>query len=873
METIYRHLHAIIHKLSNSLKYSFLVFIIPLGLTAQHISYPFQDPKLDTETRADDLIQRLNLAEKVAQMQDVAPAIERLGIPEYNWWNECLHGVARAGRATSFPQAIGMAATWNPELIHKVAGVISTEARAKFNHSIKLGQHNRYQGLTMWSPNINIFRDPRWGRGQETYGEDPYLTSRMGVAFVTGLQGEDPEYFKVIATPKHFAVHSGPEYNRHSFDAYTDKRDLWETYLPAFKATVIAGKAFSVMSAYNRYLGESATASKLLLSDILRDKWGFKGYVVSDCGAVYDIYKFHKIVPTAEEASALAVKAGCDLNCGSSYKYLEKAVEKGLITEQEINVSLKRLFMARIKLGLLNPLDKLPFSEFSDDFIESEEHQKLALQTARESIVLLKNENQTLPLSKDIKTIAVIGPNANDRHFVLGNYFGTPTYKKTILEGIQDKVSKKTKVHFFKGTNLTDNDTIFNVISTKMFKGEITAEYFDNIDLVGKPVQMETKDFIDFEWGGAVPIDLLKPGNFSIRFTGVLNPDFTGEVSLGVLESGGSYKLFINGEEILTGSSGNGTNALSSLIRVQKSKNYELRLDYICTNPWMASIQLLWNMEYLKGKDFMMQKLRESDVIVYVGGITARLEGEEMPVEIEGFKKGDRTNLKLPKAQHNLLKELQATGKPVIFVLTSGSAMAINWEQENLPAILSVWYPGQAGGEAVADVLFGDYNPSGKLPVTFYKSVKDLPPFEDYHMKGRTYRYFEGEVLYPFGYGLSYSNFSYSIPDLGKSAMGKDETNTVKVTVTNTGEYDGETVVQLYVNDKEASVTTPLKSLRKFKKIFLKKGSSKTVEFKISKEDLSIIDNLGNSFVEAGDFEIFIGENSATTNFQILTIK
>ena len=862
-----------IQKLSNSLKYSFLVFIFPLGLTAQHISYPFQDPKLDAETRADDLIQRLTLSEKVAQMQDVAPGIESLGIPEYNWWNECLHGVARAGAATSFPQAIGMAATWNPELIHKVADVISTEARAKFNHSIKSGQRNRYQGLTMWSPNINIFRDPRWGRGQETYGEDPYLTSRMGVAFVKGLQGDDPKYFKVIATPKHYAVHSGPEYNRHSFDAYTDKRDLWETYLPAFKATVIEGRAFSVMSAYNRYLGESATASKLLLSDILRDKWGFKGYVVSDCGAVYDIYKFHKIVPTAEEASALAVKAGCDLNCGSSYKYLVKAVEKGLITEQEINVALKRLFMARIKLGLLDPSDKVPFSDFSDDFIESEEHQKLALQTARESIVLLKNADQTLPLSKDIRTIAVIGPNANDRHFVLGNYFGTPTYKRTILEGIQDKVSRKTKVHYFKGTNLTDNDTIFNVISSKMFKGEITAEYFDNTNLIGKPVQKNTEDFIDFEWGGAAPIDLLEPGNFSIRYTGVLKPDFTGEVSLGVLESGGSYKLFINGEEILAGSSGNGTRAISKVIGVQKSKNYKIQLDYKCTNPWMASIQLLWNTEYLKGKDYMMQKLRESDAIIYIGGITARLEGEEMPVEIEGFSKGDRTNLKLPKAQHNLLKELQETGKPVIFVLTSGSAMAINWEQENLPAIVSVWYPGQAAGDAIADVLFGDYNPSGRLPVTFYKTVKDLPPFEDYHMKGRTYRYFNGEPLYPFGYGLSYTNFNYSIPRLKKSVMQKGDINTVSVIVTNSGDFDGETVVQLYVGDIESSVSSPKRSLRNFKKIFLKKGASTTVEFEISTDELSIIDNEGNSFVESGDFEIFVGDSSDTTNFQILTVN
>jgi beta-glucosidase len=855
------------------LRYNFLLLIVPFGLVAQNISYPFQDPNLDTESRADDLLQRLTLSEKVAQMQDAAPAIERLGIPQYNWWNECLHGVARAGSATSFPQAIGLAATWNTTLINEVASAISTEARAKFNHSIKLGQRNRYQGLTMWSPNINIFRDPRWGRGQETYGEDPHLTARMGVAFVTGLQGNDPNYFKVIATPKHFAVHSGPEYNRHSFDAYTDKKDLWETYLPAFKATVVEGKAFSVMSAYNRYLGASATASQLLLNDILRNKWGFKGYVVSDCGAVSDIYKFHKIVSTPEAASALAVVSGCDLNCGSTYSYLVKAVEKNLISENEIDKAVKRLLIARIKLGLLNPAEQTPFREISDEFIESESHQELALKTTRESVVLLKNENKTLPLSKKTQTISVIGPNANDRHFVLGNYFGIPTFSKTILEGIKDKVSKKTKVHYFKGTNLADDKPIFDVIEDHYYTGKIKAEFYDNSNLEGTPVYEKSENFIDFEWGGAAPIDLLTPGKFSIRYSGTLKPDFTGEVSLKVLESGGTYKLIIEDQEFISSASSKETDRASQVIHVKKNKEYHFKLEYKCTNPWMASIQLLWNLEHHQGKNYMMQKVRESDVVVYVGGITARLEGEEMPVEIEGFEKGDRTNLKLPEVQHELLKELHNLGKPVVFVLTSGSAMAVNWEQENLPAILSIWYPGQAGGEAVSDILFGDYNPSGKLPITFYKSVDDLPPFEDYHMKGRTYRYFNGDVLYPFGYGLSFTIFSYSKPKLGKLLMGKKDTNTVEVTVANDGNFDGETVVQLYVNDVEASVTTPIKSLKRFKKIFLKKGASKTVQFELSAADLSVIDYEGNSFIESGIFEIFVGESSATSNKAMLTVR
>ncbi|QCX39425.1 glucan 1,4-alpha-glucosidase [Aureibaculum algae] len=844
----------------------FLLAFIPTVVTGQQADYPFQDATLDAQVRADDLLQRLTLSEKIAQMQDVAPAIEKLGIPNYNWWNECLHGVARAGNATSFPQAIGMASTFNAPLINEVASVISTEARAKYNHSIKLGQHNRYQGLTMWTPNINIFRDPRWGRGQETYGEDPYLTSRMGVAFVTGLQGDHPDYFKVIATPKHFAVHSGPEHNRHSFNAYTDKKDLWETYLPAFEATVVEGKAFSVMSAYNRYLGSSATASTLLLNDILRDKWGFKGYVVSDCGAVYDIYKFHDIVATAEEASALAVKAGCDLNCGNTYAYLEKAVEKGLITEKEIDIALRRLIIAKIKLGMLNPAGQTPFSDISDDALESEAHQQLALKTARESMVLLKNENNTLPLSKKSKTITVIGPNANDRHFVLGNYFGTPTYSKTILEAVKDKVSKKTKVHYFKGVNLADDKTVFDVIGKDSYHGKIKVEYYNNSKLEESPAVVQTEDIIDFDWGGAAPVDVLEPGNFSIRYSGTLKPDFTGEVSLNILKSGGTYKLMIDGKELLSSTDENETEVTPQSFFVKRNTKYNLVLEYKCTNPWLASLQLLWDVEHRQGKEKMMQKVNESDAVIFVGGISARVEGEEMPVDIEGFYKGDRTNLKLPKVQHELLKELNATGKPVVFVLTAGSAMAINWEQENLPAILNVWYPGQGGGEATADILFGDFNPSGKLPVTFYKSVDDLPPFEDYHMKGRTYRYFNGEALYPFGYGLSYTNFTYSTPKLEKMTMTKDGVNKVSVTVTNSGNLDGETVVQLYINDKEASVATPLKSLKGFQKIFLKKGASQTVEFEINSKDLSIFNNVGETFIEAGVFEVFVGDSSATTN-------
>ncbi len=847
-----------------------LLFICTLLLGQQTI-YPFQNPNLDPETRVEDLVNRLTLEEKVSQMLDISPAIERLGIPQYNWWNECLHGVARAGAATSFPQAIGMAATWNVELIHQVADVISTEARAKFNHSVRKGQWNRYQGLTMWAPNINIFRDPRWGQGQETYGEDPFLTSQLAVAFVNGLQGNDPEYFKVIATPKHYAVHSGPEYNRHSFDAYTDKRDLWETYLPAFRAAVVEGGAYSVMSAYNRYLGESASASPFLLQDILRGRWGFPGYVVSDCGAISDIYRYHKIVETPQEAAALAVKAGVDLNCGSTYAHLTEAVRQGLISEGEIDRALSRLIRARIKLGLLNPEGEVPWIEISDEYIEAKPHKALALKTACESLVLLKNERKTLPLSKNIKSITVMGPQANDRHFVLGNYFGTPTQVTTILEGIQQKVAKKTKVHYFKGTNLTDSDAIFDVVTDNNFAGDIKAEFYNNTGFEGEPVHVKMVERIDFEWGGAAPVDLLTPGNYSVRYTGVLQPGFSGEVALDVSGSGGAWSLWLDNREVL--STFNGQQIPDEVkVPVKRNKKVNFRVEYRCTNPWMASIQLLWNKEELMGKEQMWQIVNNSDVIIFVGGITARLEGEEMPVEVEGFYKGDRTNLQLPCVQRELLKKLHETGKPVVFVLTSGSAMAINWEQENLPAILQAWYPGQAAGEAVADVLFGDFNPSGRLPVTFYHSVTDLPPFEDYHMKGRTYRYFEGEALYPFGYGLSYSGFTFSNPRLASPVMEKNATNKVSVMVTNTGPFDGQTVVQLYVSDKESSVPSPIKSLRGFQKIFLQNGESQVVSFDITPANLSITDKDGDAFVEPGEFEIYVGESSDTSNKQTLRV-
>src|SRR5213592_1351849 len=629
----------------------------PRGVQAQTPAY--QNQELPFEVRVSDLVGRMTLEEKVSQMKDVAPAIERLGIPEYNWWNEALHGVARSGLATSFPQAIGLAATWDDSLMFRMASVISDEARAKYHEYVRAGSHQRYQGLTFWSPNINLFRDPRWGRGQETYGEDPFLTGRLAVQFIRGMQGDDPKYLKTVATVKHFAVHSGPEPERHQFDAVVSERDLRESYLPHFEAGIREGGAYSLMCAYNRVLGSPACGSSLLLKDILRDEWGFSGYVVSDCGAINDIYERHKVVPTAAAGSALAVKAGTDLECGHVYANLVDAVRQGLITEQAIDTAVKRLFLARFQLGTFDPPERVRWAQIPISVLDQPAHRALARQVARESIVLLKNADGVLPLRKDIGTIAVIGPNCDDRRMLLGNYEGAPADSITPLRGIREAVSRGTRVLYARGS----------------------------------------------DW-------------------------------------------------VVPGDSG-----LAEAVRAAE----------------------------------------QADVVVLCLGLTAQLEGEEMSVETPGFRGGDRTRIDLPDAQQRLLERIVAVGKPTVLVLMSGSAVAVNWAQEHVPAIIEAWYGGQAAGSALADVLFGDYNPAGRLPVTFYKSESDLPAFDDYHMAGRTYRFFKGTPLYPFGYGLSYTTFAYSNVRASAERLGSRDTLIVSVDVTNTGRRPGDEVAQLYV--------------------------------------------------------------------------
>ena len=704
-----------------------------VGQVSPAVTYTFRDPSRTMDERVSDLVSHLTMEEKVSQMQNAAPAIPRMGVPAYNWWSECLHGVGRNGIATVFPQAIGMAATWDPGLIEEEGDLVSTEARAKYRTAMKAGQHGVYQGLTFYSPNINIFRDPRWGRGQETYGEDPFLTARIGVAFVKGLQGRDPRYIKVVATAKHFAVHSGPESSRHKFDAWCSDRDLFETYLPAFEALVREGPVYSVMGAYNRFRNEPCCASPYLLDDILRKRWGFMGYITSDCGAIWDIWHGHALLADSVRPAAMGLRAGCDLVCGDDYTSLVEAVHKGYITETEIDQAVTRLFTARFRLGMFDPDSIVSWAGITPADTIGSRH--LALKVARESIVLLKNEKHLLPLSKAIKSIAVIGPYADRISVLLGNYNGTPAHPVTILEGIREKTGNTARV--------------------------------------------------TYAMGAAGPEDTGLPGR-----------------------------------------------------KLHKGRGKMMR--------------------------DAMEAAKNSEVIIFAGGISPELEGEELQVEIPGFSGGDRTTLDLPANQTDLLQKLRQTGKPVVLVLTNGSAMSVNWEVANLAAIVEAWYPGEAGGNAVADVLFGDYNPAGRLPVTFYRSVKDLPPFDDYAMKGRTYRYFYGNPLFVFGHGLSYTSFEYRDAVADKRQYQPADTVALTIRINNTGSMAGDEVIQVYVKKEGTAFERPLKSLAGFSRVHLDPGIEKTIVVRIPVKEFRIYDpEKANYIVEPGKYQLMIGASSA----------
>jgi len=826
---------------------------------------PYKNPSLPIEERVNDLIARMTLEEKVSQMMNAAPAIERLDIPAYDWWSEGLHGVARAGYATVFPQAIALAATWNTDLMHQVAEVISTEARAKFHEAIRHNQHGRYQGLTFWSPNINIFRDPRWGRGQETYGEDPYLTARLGVEFVKGLQGDDPKYFKVIATPKHYAVHSGPEPERHSFDAPATERDLRETYLPAFRATVVEGRADSVMCAYNRTNTEPCCANKRLMTDILRKEWAFDGYIVSDCGAISDIWKGHRFAKSESEASAIAVKAGTDLACGREYASLVNAVKDGLINESEIDTSLKRLMTARFKLGMFDPPEMVRYAQIPFSENDSAAHRELALKAARESMVLLKNEKQMLPLSKNVKTVAVIGPNADVLEVLLGNYSGQPSKFVTPLTGIKNKVSAATNVLYAPGTFKIGTSTIPVPSSALTLNGAgsqmgLKGEYFNNRELNGDPVLTRTDDSVNFDWGAFSPGPEVKPQEFSVRWTGKLSTPVSGKYTLGAVGNGG-FRIYLDGKVLVEEFANRRTKNVTTDIELEAGKTYDIRVEYHTGgNPYTAA-KLVWsppNAEKML-RDEAISKARQADVVIMCLGLSPLVEGEEMDVPFEGFRGGDRTDIALPTPQEALLKEIQAIGKPVVLVLLNGSALAVNWANDHVPAILEAWYPGEEGGTAIADVLFGDYNPAGRLPVTFYKSIDQLPPFTDYRMQGRTYRYFKGEPLYPFGFGLSFTKFKYDKLKLSSSRLNAGTGLNATAEVQNVGVRPGDEVVQLYVSDSAASVPVPIRSLAGMRRVYLRPGEKRSISFTVTPMQMSVIDNNGKRVIEPGEFTVSIG--------------
>ena len=823
------------------------------------------NPELPIEQRVADLLAAMTLEEKVLQMKHDAPAIERLGVAEHNWWNECLHGVARAGLATVFPQAIGLAAIWNEDAMFDIATIISDEARAKHHEALRNNDYGIYKGLTYWSPNINIFRDPRWGRGQETYGEDPHLTGRMGVAFIKALQGDDPKYLKVVATPKHFAVHSGPEPDRHHFDAKTNERDLRETYLPAFRTTVKEAQAWSVMGAYNRYLGEACCASMLLLQQILRDEWGFHGYVVSDCGAISDIFATHKIVKDEAEAAALAVKSGCDLNCGGIYPHLKAAVERQLITEAEIDVALTRLFLARFKLGMFDPDEIVPYAQIPYTVVDSPQHQAAALKASQESMVLLKNENATLPLSPKLKKIAVLGPNADLAEVMYGNYNGFPSKGTTPLKGIQKAVSPETEVVYYQGCGYADWDFELEPIPSAALRPNgvewpesgLRGEYFLNAELAGDPALVKVDAAVNFALNPDFPPRELKSERFSVRWTGTLTVPETGEYWLGVTGDDG-FKLYLDEQIIAESWYGKEGNIKRKQVQLDATREYKIKLEYFQGGgDWI--INLAWAKVSADHIKKAVALVKDADVAVFCGGLSPRLEGEEMPIDIDGFHRGDRTSLELPKAQLELLQALHATGTPVILVLMNGSALAINWEADNLPAILEAWYPGQAGGTAIANILFGEYNPAGRLPVTFYKSVGQLPPFENYDMAGRTYRYFEGQPLFPFGFGLSFTNFSYSELSVGKQTISAGETQTVSVTATNSGQMAGDEVVQLYLSFDNAAVPVPIRSLKGFRRIHLAPGESQRVNFELEPRAMSLIDENMDRVVVPGKIKLAVG--------------
>ncbi|HWC97456.1 MAG TPA: glycoside hydrolase family 3 C-terminal domain-containing protein [Candidatus Sulfopaludibacter sp.] len=819
----------------NLLTITWLVLLGSASFGQEAGKAPYQDPNLSAERRAADLVSRMTLEEKILQMQNSAPAIPRLGIPVYNWWNEALHGVA-TGRATVFPESIGLGATWDVDLVHRIADAISTEARAKYHEALRHdpipevppgNAPGRVAGLTYWSPNINIFRDPRWGRGQETFGEDPYLTSRLGVAFVTGMQGNDPHYLKVVATPKHYAVHSGPEPLRHTFDAKVSEFDMVNTYLPAFQAAVVEGKADSVMCVYNSVNGAPGCASQDLLQKRLREEWGFHGYVVSDCGAVGDIFRSHKYVASEGAAAVAAVKAGTDLTCGGEYRSLIGEVQAGNIAEAEITRAAERLFVARFRLGMFDPPERVPYARIPYGENDSAPHRQMARTAEREAIVLLKNEGGILPLKQAVSKIAVIGPSSDDPVGLLGNYNGISSKQVTPLQGIRQQFPK-SKVQYAQGANYTASTNALvssGFLSTPDGKGQgLLAEYFDNSDFQGQPKLQRNEPRVYFDANMEEPavVSAVKGDKYSIRWTGMLTPPVSGDYVLsartGQWNRDGRIKLFLDGKE----ANPSGRRTGPPPIPLEGGRKYAVRVEYT-QNGRGGGAELNWIPPAAAMLAEAEKLARESDVALVFVGLNGTQEGEGH----------DRSAIELPEAQENLVKAMIATGKPIVVILTSGSALAVNSAATGAAAVLAAWYGGEEAGSAIADTLAGINNPSGRLPITFYQSTQQLPAFTDYAMKGRTYRYFTGEALYAFGHGLSYSTFAYSGLTAKRTAAGAE----IRATVKNTSTREGDEVVQLYIAGKPGEEAA-IRELRGFQRIHLRAGESRQVNFTVAAADL-----------------------------------
>jgi beta-glucosidase len=849
-----------------------------LSLCVKGQQYPFNNPGLSSEERAKDLITHLTLEEKATLMCDISDAIPRLGIKKFNWWSEALHGLANNGNVTVFPEPVGMAASFDDQMVYRIFNATSDETRAKYNEAKQKGQENkRFLSLSVWTPNVNIFRDPRWGRGQETYGEDPYLTSRMGISVVKGLQGpSDSKYKKLLACAKHYAVHSGPEWSRHELNLNNvDPRDLWETYLPAFKALVQDADVREVMCAYQRLDDEPCCGNSRLLQKILRDEWGFKYMVVSDCGAIADFYTSHKVSSDAIHAASKGVLAGTDVECqwiDHNFKKLPLAVSRGLITEEEINKHLLRVLVGRFDLGEMDDDSLVPWTKIPMSVVNNDEHRKLALDMALESMTLLQNKNSILPLKKSGKKIAVIGPNANDKPMLWGNYNGTPIRTITILDGITSKLSSD-KIVYDKGCDLVEDkvtESYFSKCSIDGKKG-FKATYWNNTDLKGDIVATQQI---------AEPIKLTVAGQheFAPRvrlegFSAKYETEFVASQNEDIVfkcGATGHFELIVNGESV---TKYNNWRTLPSRhpFKVESGKKYKIEIHYAQMNDWQANLEFNFGKEVDVDYTGLLTKLQGTDIVVFVGGLSTQLEGEEMPVSYPGFKGGDRTDIELPLVQRNCLKALKNAGKKVIFVNCSGSSIALLPETESCDAILQAWYGGESGGQAVADVLFGDFNPSGKLPVTFYKNSQQLPDFENYSMKGRTYRYMS-DPLFPFGFGLSYTTFSIGNAEIQRNKISKDGNVELTIPVSNTGKRAGTEIIQVYVH-KANDTDGPFKTLKGFKRIELAAGKSGQAAINLPSGSFEFFDRIsGKMAVTPGEYEIWYGNSSDVRDLKMATI-